>query len=128
MNAKPSAVNDISGAYARHPERKRGKEPNTGRGIGPAPEGLSDAEKAVWDELVSNCAPGVFQSSDRGTLEGLCVLFAQFRADRAGFPAGRLVVMTQLMSRCGMDPISRTRIVAPRAKEEKPKTGLASFK
>lgn len=128
VNAKPSIVNEISGAYVRHPGRRRAEEPNAGRGVGPAPNALSAKEKRVWDELVSNCAPGVFQSSDRATLESLCVLLAAFRNDRAGFPAGRLMVLTQLMSRCGMDPISRTKVVAPRVKEEKPKSGLASFR
>jgi hypothetical protein len=131
MNIKPSAVNEISGSYVRHPERRRPNEPNTGRGIGPAPASLSPKQRETWDEIVGNCAAGVFQSSDRAAVEVLAVMLTQFRAGRAKFTTSRLSVMIGLMGRCGMDPVSRTKVgVPPRdgKAEEKPKSGLASFR
>lgn len=112
-----------------HPERARKSEPNTRRGIGPAPAYLDEDERAIWDEIVANCAAGVFQSSDRTTMETLCVLMAEFRRDRGKFGARKYGLLLTLLARCGMTPSDRSRVaVGPNEQEEKPKTGLASFR
>ena len=126
---KPTAELEASGAFEANPSRRRLKEPNTGRGIGPAPDSLEEDERAVWDELVSNCAAGVFQSSDRPSLEALACLFAEFRRDRCGFGGRKWQQLVSLLSRCGMTPSDRSRVTVSSSEEkEKPKVGLASFR
>lgn len=126
---KPTAELEASGAFQKNPARSRKREPNTGRGIGPAPAHLDDDERAVWDEIVGNCAAGVFQSSDRPMMEVLCTMMAEFRRDRAGFGGRRLQALLALMSRCGMTPSDRSRVmVAPSEPEEGPKVGLAKYR
>lgn len=127
-NRKPTAVLEASGAFRNHPSRARGNEPNTGRGVGPAPEYLGGAERAIWDEIVGNCAPGVFQSSDRLMLKALAVLEAEFRADPAGFGGRKYERLVALLVKCGMTPADRSRVSVPNGETEKPKSGLASFR
>jgi hypothetical protein len=126
---KPTAMLEAAGSFEKHPGRRRTREPNSGRGIGPAPAHLDEGQRAIWDEVVSSCAPGVFQSSDRGMMEMLCVLFAEFRADYVGFGGRKYQTLFTLLARCGMTPADRSRVTVERNEpEEKPKTGLASFR
>lgn len=125
---KPTAVLEVSGAFKKHPARTRKNEPQAG-GVGPAPDDMPVGQRAIWDEVVSNCAPGVFQSGDRVMLEALVTLIAQFRADRAGFGGRKYQQLMALLVRCGMTPADRSRVSVSHAKpEEKPKVGLASFR
>lgn len=126
---KPTAVLEAAGAFKRNPARSRDSEPDSGRGVGPAPEDMSDAQKAIWDEMVSDCAAGVFQSSDRVTLEALVMLVDQFRSDRVGFGGRKYQQLMALLVRCGMTPADRSRVSVKRAaSKDKPKVGLASFR
>ena len=126
----PAAIQEASGAWQKDPQRRR-SEPKAG-GVGPAPEGLPDDERAIWDEIVSECAPGVFQSSDRKLLEHLSRLIAQSRRnpDPKYFGSRSYAILLSMLSRCGMTPSDRSRVCAPSTTNaaEKPKTGLASFR
>ena len=124
---KPTALHEATGS---HPERllNRKDEPNTGRGIGPAPESFSEIQRAAWDEIVANCAGGVFQSSDRVMMESLACLLAEYREDRIAFGSRKLSLMLNMLARCGMTPSDRSKVVVSRGQEEKKKTGLASFR
>lgn len=125
---KPSTVLSINGAFKKNPARARKREPDSGKGIGPAPEHLTDAERAVWDEIVGDCAPGVFQSSDRVMLASLCRLESELRADPVGFGGRKWMVWRSLVAACGMSPADRSRISVPDGDgKDKPKTGLARF-
>jgi phage terminase small subunit len=124
-----TAVLEASGAFINHPNRQRPHEPNSGRGIGPAPGHLTEAEGQAWDEIVSNCAAGVFQSSDRPVVEALAVEMSAWRENRAKFGTKRLALMVSLLARCGMTPSDRSKvIVVARSEDEKPKVGLARFR
>jgi hypothetical protein len=127
-NRKPTSVLEAAGAFERNPDRSRPDEPNTGRGVGPAPEDLEEGVKAVWDEIVGNCAAGVFQSSDRLMLEVLCRMVVEFRSDPSGFGGRKYQQLTQLLARCGMTPADRSRVVVKGGQQDKPKVGLASFR
>lgn len=124
---KPTVELEASGAFKNHPERARRDEPDTGRGIGPAPEHLTEQQRQIWDEIVSDCAPGVFQSSDRLMMESLCILVADFRNDPAAFGGRKYQQLVALFARCGMTPSDRSRVKVPRGGKEK-KGGLASFR
>ncbi len=125
---KPTAILEMSGAYEKNPSRRRANEPDTGRGVGPAPNSWDDEKKKVWDEIVSNCAGGVFQSSDRHMMEVLCTLLLEFRKNPSEFGGRKYPVLMTLLSKCGMTPSDRSRVVVAGGKENKPKTGLASFR
>jgi hypothetical protein len=125
---KPTALLEVGGAFKANPARARKSEPDSGRGIGPAPDYLTEAQQKIWDEIVSDCAPGVFRSSDRAMLRGLVILESQFREDPAGFGGRQWMTWRSLLAACGMTPADRSRVsVEPRESEEKPKSGLASF-
>ena len=126
---KPTVQLEASGAFKANPARARHSEPNTGRGIGPAPDFLPEEQRKVWDEIVSDCAPGVFQSSDRTMMRVFTRLVAEFDADPAGFGGRKYQTMLALFARCGMTPSDRSRVsVPPESSNGKPKTGLASFR
>ena len=125
---KPTAALEASGAFVKNPNRKRDSEPNTGRGIGPAPDHLDEDQRAAWDDVVSICAPGVFQSSDRPMMEVLTVHLAEFRKDPVGFGFKRTQVLLSLLGRCGMTPSDRSKVAVPPREVENPKVGLARFR
>ena len=119
---------EATGAFKHDPKRARPNEPNSGRGIGPPPGHLTEAEGEAWDEIVSNCAAGVFQSSDRPVVEALAVELCAWRADRAKFGTKRLTLMVGLLKACGMTPSDRSRVTVARSEVENPKVGLARFR
>lgn len=123
---KPTAVLEATGAFQNHPNRTRTGEPNTGRGIGPAPEHMDEDAASVWDEIVGNTAPGVFQSSDRPMMEMLANLLTEYRANPAGFGGRKYQTLLNLLARAGMTPSDRSRVTVPSAPQEK--VGLAKFR
>ena len=122
-----TALLEASGAFAKHPGRERPYEPVTGLGIGPAPKHMTKVQSLIWDEIVSNCAPGVYQSSDRLMMEGLAVLVSEFRAGPSGFSAAKYQQLLTILSRCGMTPSDRSRVMVYGVKDPKP-TGLAAYR
>lgn len=126
---KPTAVLEIEGAFERHPERRRGEEPNTGRGVGPPPCGFKADERRAWDQIVGACAPGVWQSSDALFLEQLARLIARSRRNSDTFGLNATTVLVGLLARAGMTPADRSKVIVGKdAKEERPKTGLAAYR
>lgn len=116
-----TAVLEARGSFKAHPERKRGNEPVAG-GIGPAPDHLPAEVRAIWDETVSQCAPGVFQSGDRQALEDYCQLRAQSRRDFSKFGTEKIRLLISFMARFGMTPADRCKISVPK---KPPKNGEA---
>jgi phage terminase small subunit len=122
-----TVLKEARGAYEKHPERRPVNEPQAG-GVGPAPEWLEDDERAIWDETVSNCAAGVFQSGDRAVLTYFCRLEAESRRDWSKFSARKLGVLLSIAGRFGMTPADRARVSVRNSDDGKKKTGLASFR
>jgi len=91
---------------------------------------MPEDERAIWDEIVAECAPGVFQSSDRKLLEHMARLIAASRRDPYHFGIRQTALLINLLARCGMTPSDRSRVFAPPKPDaaQKPKTGLASFR
>jgi len=125
---KPTTILEANGAFERNPARTRTNEPKAS-GIGPAPAYLDEQEQGIWDEIVRNCAAGVFQSSDRVLLEGICRLIRTWRTDPYHFGTKSMTLLLSMLARCGMTPSDRSRVsVPPSDPKDKPKTGLASFR
>jgi hypothetical protein len=121
-----TAVLEARGAFAKHPERKRENEPDTGRGIGPAPVHFTSEQGQAWDEIVSICAPGVFQSSDRLVVEAIAVELTIFRANPKRYGTSALALLTNLLGRCGMTPSDRSKVVV-RGEDAKPEKAVRSL-
>lgn len=140
---KPTSILEATGALVANPHRVRKGEPHTGRGIGPPGPHLTSGQAGCWDEVVSACADGVFQSSDRPFLEELACLLDESRRVRAWVPKEgaadtgwrpqfgslKISLLLTMFARCGMTPSDRSRVfVAPGGKDGDQKTGLAYFK
>lgn len=129
----PTALLEAGGSFKHNPARreKRANEPDTGRGIGAAPDSLTAAERLVWDEIVRDTAPRLFQSSDRLVLEQLARLVAESRDRGRDFGTKKQALLLAMCARFGMTPSDRAKLSVPSAPDgqDKPKpTGLASFR
>lgn len=123
---KPTA--ELQATGSRH-QASRAEEPNTGRGVGPAPDWVDEKVRQAWDDVVRDTAPGVWQSSDRVFLEVLAGQVADYRIDGQGFGVKRTTLLMSMLKQAGMTPADRSRVHVPQAKPDgKPKTGLASFR
>lgn len=117
-NRTPSNVVALRGGYKKNPQRKRKGEPLPTAGIGAPPKHLTERQRAIWDEVVSICPPGVLGNSDRIALETLVRLIERDRHKRAEFKAAERTQMISLLSRFGMTPADRSRINVPRTPEK----------
>ena len=118
---KPTALRELHGTAHRNKQRNPENPVEITRGIGPAPERMTEQQSEVWDYLVSVMFPGVLAESDRPTFEILTVLFHRFRygeyGEDAACPAlavGELTRMDSIMSRYGMTPSDRAKISVPK--------------
>ncbi len=126
---KPTAMLEASGAFKANPARSRPNEPNTGRGVGPAPSWLGETVRQAWDDIVRDTAPGVWQSSDRVFLEVLSGQVADYREVGTAFGVKRTTLLMGMLKQAGMTPSDRSRVQVPQEPASgKPKTGLASFR
>lgn len=117
---KPTNVIELKGGFKKNPQRKRPDEPVPTAGIGPAPAALKPAHKAIWDEIVAICPPGVLGNSDRIALEALVRLLHDFRTNFDEFPGSRMSQLVSLMGRFGLTPSDRSKVIVPKAKGKNP--------
>lgn len=128
MTRVATAVLEARGAFQNHPARRKDREGEPkAKGVGPAPDYLAEDERAVWDEVVSNCAAGVWQSGDRGMLETLVRLLAESRRDWDKFPVRRLTIMVRLLGMAGMTPADRSRVYVRPKERQGVKQGLDKY-
>ena len=100
---------ELTGQVRNHPGRFKGRsDPPKGNAVGPAPESLSEAETAAWDEFVE-AWPWVAKS-DRAALELLCVVAARVREPNEESKVSLLSTYRQLVADFGGSPTSRNRI------------------
>ena len=124
---KPTALRELHGTAHRNKQRNSPSPPEIVKGIGPAPEYFNELESDTWDYLVSIMFAGVLAQSDRPTFELLARLFYRFRygsyEDGAVVPAlavSELARLDSIMSRYGMTPSDRTKIVVPKGENKNP--------
>ena len=77
-----------------------------------APMHLTDAQRLVWDELVSSAPTGTLSRGDRATLEMTACLMVDFRADPSNFSPQRLATLTRLIGMLGLAPKNRRQMEA----------------
>lgn len=111
---KPTRVLELTGAFKRHPERKRAREhePEPPLGIGKPPNSLSESQKARWKEIAKACT--WLTVADRTIVEMTARLWQLMRDGAAG--VGELKQLAVNLGRLGMTPSDRSKIQVPKPK------------
>ncbi len=84
---------------------------DTGRPIGDAPDHICEERALIWDEKISLCVDGLFQSSDFISMEIAVNLIHEFRYDPSGFKVGKLKLLQGLLNDFGMTPRARKELL-----------------
>ena len=118
----PTNILKLRDSFTTHPERARHRvnEPTPERGIGPAPAWMSDAQAAVYREVVRASHPGTLSGGDQFVVELCAVLLHELRADAANMPAARLSRLHAALGSLGLTPSDRSRISAAKARADGP--------
>lgn len=120
-NRTPSNILELRGAFEKNPQRRR-EEPKVDKELGPPPEHFGEARRAAWAEIVSHAPEGVLTRADRIAVEMLSDLLTRYRASMT--PEGERFIsadrrdLMALLARFGMTAADRSRVAAPKAKEE----------
>jgi hypothetical protein len=125
---KPTATLEQTGAFVKHPERKRERaaEPIPSGPLGEPPIHLSPDERAIWFELSEIVPPSVAKNSDRFAVEMLVSLMASFRSRRAS--VGEIAQLSSLLGRMGMTPADRSRVKTTNDQTQDPLEAFLSRK
>jgi hypothetical protein len=105
----PSAVLKLRGAFRKNPQRAR-EDVQVSGDIGEAPVHLSEAQRQVWGEIVSDVPLGVLSNADRIAVEVTAVLLCEFRQNPAEFTAAKYARLQALLGHMGMTPADRSRL------------------
>ena len=92
--------------------RDRKKAPKSELPLGNAPDDFDAGQQKAWFELSSYAIPGTLTGADRVALETASVLLAEFRSNRAAFPAAKYGRLFQYLSAFGMTPVDRQKLGA----------------
>ena len=114
---KPMALRELHGTADRNKHRDNDSPPQATRGIGPPNKVLTENQRAIWDEVVGISYAGVMAEGDRISLEMMCRLIEEMRLDFSEMTASKLSQLNSMLSKFGMTPSDRGKIVVP--KQEK---------
>jgi len=112
LNRTPTAILERRGSFISHKNRKdaRAGEPVVTKRLGIPPKTFSDEQKKLWREFAKMVPAGVATYADRWAVEIIVCTMAKFRAGLiSGTETGHL---TSLLSRFGLTPADRSRVVA----------------
>ncbi len=120
-NRTPSNILDLRGAFEKNPQRRR-EEPEVERELGEPPPHFDEARRAAWAEIVSHAPAGVLTRADRIAVEMLADLLTRYRASMAPdgekFTSADRRDLMALLARFGMTAADRSRVAAPKEREE----------
>ncbi len=111
-NRTPTVILERRGAFISHKNRKeaRAGEPVVTKRLGTPPKTFTDEQKKLWREFARVVPAGVETYADRWAVEIVVCAMAKFRANSiSGAETGQL---TSLLSRFGLTPADRSRVVA----------------
>lgn len=105
---KPTAILALAGAFRKDPKRGRARahEAQPVEEIGEPPAFLTAEQRAVWRQIVEDCAHGVLTRADRLAVETAAMLIAQQRTPD-GLTAAERTNLTKLMGEMGLTPRAR---------------------
>lgn len=120
-NRTPSNILELRGAFDKNPQRRR-EEPQVESDLGQPPEHFDEARQAAWLEIVDMAPEGVLTKADRIAVEMLADLMVRYRASmKPGgdkFTSADRRDMLAVLARFGMTAADRSRVAAPKEKEE----------
>jgi hypothetical protein len=118
LNRTPTAILQSRGSFINHKNRKeaRAGEPVVTKRLGSPPKTFTDEQKRLWHEFAKIVPAGVATYADRWAVEIVVCAMAKFRAGSiSGTETGHLM---SLLSRFGLTPADRSRVVATLASKE----------
>lgn len=115
---KPSNVLQLSGAFAKNPNRTR-TDPKPRGPVGNAPRQTAVTFRKAWDLIVKSCPEGVLADRDRIAVELAASLFVEFRSDPVAFPAVKYARLQSLLGELGMTAAAASRVHATPAPPER---------
>ena len=112
LNRTPTAILEARGSFINHKNRKdaRAGEPVVTKKLGGPPKSCTDEQKKLWREFAKIVPVGVASYADRWAVEIVVCAMAKFRAGT--ITAGERSQLTSLLSRFGLTPADRSRVVA----------------
>lgn len=114
---QPRELAELKGSTRHDPQRYKAVVPKSDLPIGEPSPDLSEAELICWAELQKYALPGVLTGSERWAAELAVSLMAEFRSDRTGFPATKIVQLRGLLATFGMTPSDRQKFGFDKPKE-----------
>ena|ERR1700693_1512501 len=112
LNRTPTAILESRGSFINHKNRRdaRAGEPVVTKKLGSPPKTFTGEQKKIWREFAKIVPAGVATYADRWAVEIVVCAMAKLRAGNiSGAETGRL---TSLLSRFGLTPADRSRVVA----------------
>lgn len=117
---KPTAIQELSGAFKINPNRARPDEPEVSLDFDKSPPAhLTAHQQRVWDEVVGIIPGGVFSASDVVHVEMVTVLLTEFREDSAGMQTARIGRLSAEMGKLGLNPSDRAGLTVDKSKANK---------
>ena len=112
LNRTPTAILEARGSFISHKNRKdaRAGEPVVTKKLGSPPKTLTDEQKQTWREFAKMVPAGVATYSDRCAVEIVVCAMVKFRAGT--ITGAERSQLTSLLSRFGLTPADRSRVVA----------------
>jgi hypothetical protein len=112
LNRTPTAILEARGSFIGHKNRKdaRAGEPVVTKKLGGPPKSFTDEQKKLWREFAKIVPAGVATYADRWAVEIVVCAMAKFRAGT--ITGGERSQLTSLLSRFGLTPADRSRVVA----------------
>jgi hypothetical protein len=118
LNRTPTAILEARGSFISHKNRRdaRAGEPVVTKRLGSPPKTFTDEHKKLWREFAKIVPPGVATYADRWAVEIVVWTMAKFRAGT--ITGAETSQLTSLLSRFGLTPADRSRVVATLASKE----------
>ena len=112
LNRTPTAILESRGSFIGHKNRKdaRAGEPVVTKKLGSPPKTFTDEQKKLWREFAKMVPAGVATYADRWAVEIVVCAMAKFRAGT--ITGAETAQLTSLLSRFGLTPADRSRVVA----------------
>jgi hypothetical protein len=117
LNRTPTAILESRGSFIGHKNRKeaRAGEPVVTKKLGGPPKTFTDEQKKLWREFAKIVPAGVATYADRWAVEIVVCAMAKFPAGT--ITGGERSQLTSLLSKFGLTPADRSRVVATLAPE-----------
>lgn len=124
----PSAVLEARGAFDKDPARRR--EDFDAGAFDPAPpDYFTEAQRVVWNEIVSALPATVLQATDRIAVEVAARQVAYFRSlPDLDVTAAQLAQIRTALAVLGMTPADRSRVQAKKQTPANPFAGMLGDK